>query len=144
MKRNKAATNFRTVIFPCGNMTTTTTTTIQPVSNTQQSNEMEILKLEMANLRESHKILNENHKKMTKDHEEMKGILTQHQMNWGCLITMLGLPPSPNPLGLVTAFRELKQKIDEMIKKAETADLRAKDLELELAKWHTHDDLQKK
>jgi len=138
VKRNKADTNFRTVILPCGNMTTTTT---QPVSNTQQSNEMEILKLEMANLRESyealsenHKTLSENHKTLTKDQEEMKGILTQHQMNWDSLITMLGLPPSPNPLCLANAFRELKQKIDETIKKAKTADLRAKDLELELAK----------
>jgi len=128
VKRNKADTNFRTMIIPCGNVTTMTA---HPVSNTQQPNEIETLKMEIANLRESHKALNENHKvlseshealnenhkvlsesheALTKDQEEMKGIVIQHQIYWGCVATAFGYVPPQDPQFLINKIRELKQQ----------------------------------
>ena len=80
------------------------------VSNTQQSSRIEQLEMEMANLRESHKTLNESHEALTKDQEEMKGILTQHQINWGYVATAFGYTPPQDPPFLIDKIRQLKQQ----------------------------------
>jgi DNA repair exonuclease SbcCD ATPase subunit len=80
------------------------------VSNTQQSSRIEQLEMEMSNLRENHKTLNESHEALTKDQEEMKGILTQHQIYWGCVATAFGYTPPQDPPFLIDKIRELKQQ----------------------------------
>jgi hypothetical protein len=113
VKRNKVAGNFHKTVIPCANVTTT----LVPVSNIQQPNEMETLKMEIANLRESHKTLNESHKALneshealTKDQEEMKGMVAQHHIYWGCVATAFGYTPPQDPSFLIDKIRQLQQQ----------------------------------
>jgi len=122
-KRNKIAMNSHTVTIP----SVTMTTTVVPVSNTQQSSRIEQLEKEMA---------------------EVKGMVAQHHIYWGCVATSFGYTPPQDPPFLIDKIRELKQQQPILLEYKEIAyenkkiielkneEIQQKNKELELDKEH--------